>query len=564
LSGLIAGQVSGSGGITESHTYNKSLEYTSTQATSSAGTALNLALNYTLTGGDNGSVTGITNNVDSGRTQTLAYDPLNRILSAKSSATSGVDCWGQSFSTDALANLDAIGVTQCSGTQLNVTVDGNNHITTSGFAYDATGNMNQDGTPGVVYSFDAENRLYKVSGVTGGPYCYVYDGNGLRVAKKSGANSDCTGGTVVKLYWRGLSGDALAETDGTGSTTNSAYNEYVFFAGRRVGSRNGTGGIFYWFADQLGTTRSITTGNGPGQTTGQLCYDTDFTPYGQEMQHTEHLQTTACPPNYRFTGYEYDSETGLNYAFARYYSPRLGRFLSTDPLGGSIGSLQSHNAYTYTVNNPLNSIDPSVPQLLSSGAFSVSSTTVAAPIVTNPPAPPPIPSLTKYGAPMTCTHYVHTKCPQPPIPTPEVLGPLESYLSKFGPNAQTPPPTYQDLQNFVTGLFYLPSIKPNAETQAEALYCAGMALTGAGVGTAVGCLNTFLQSNSGTVPGVPSGPPLYPTNGGGWADQCWTSFSAACIWDPNLPNGGGGGGGGGGSSTSRQSDVLFSCPPDEN
>jgi RHS repeat-associated protein len=48
------------------------------------------------------------------------------------------------------------------------------------------------------------------------------------------------------------------------------------------------------------------------------------------MQHTERLQTTACPPNYRFTGYEYDSETGLNYAFTRYYSPRLGRFLSTD------------------------------------------------------------------------------------------------------------------------------------------------------------------------------------------------------------------------------------------
>src|SRR5206468_285658 len=49
----------------------------------------------------------------------------------------------------------------------------------------------------------------------------------------------------------------------------------------------------------------------------------------------------------------------FDYAFARYYSSRLGRFLSTDPLGGSIGSLQSHNAYAYTRNNPLNAIDPS-------------------------------------------------------------------------------------------------------------------------------------------------------------------------------------------------------------
>jgi RHS repeat-associated protein len=77
------------------------------------------------------------------------------------------------------------------------------------------------------------------------------------------------------------------------------------------------------------------------------------------MQHTERLQATACPPNYRFTGYEYDSETGLNYAFARYYSSRLGRFLSADPHHGSIGILQSHNAYAYVVNNPLNAVDPS-------------------------------------------------------------------------------------------------------------------------------------------------------------------------------------------------------------
>ncbi len=146
---------------------------------------------------------------------------------------------------------------------------------------------------------------------------------------------------------------------GTGSTTNSAYNEYVFFGGRRIASRNGSGGIFYYFADQLGSTRTITTGSGTGQTPGQLCYDADFTPYGQEIQHTERLQTTACPPNYKFTGYEYDSETGLHYAFARYYSARLGRFLSTDPLGGAIGDLQSHNAYAHTRNNPTNLVDPS-------------------------------------------------------------------------------------------------------------------------------------------------------------------------------------------------------------
>jgi RHS repeat-associated protein len=225
------------------------------------------------------------------------------------------------------------------------------------------GNMTGDGSAGRTYYFDAENRLVKVSGVSGGPYCYVYDPGGLRVAKMTGGTGiSCTGGTYTKLYWRSLSGDALGESDGTGSTTNAAYTEYVFFAGRRVASRSGTGVLFYFFADQLGSTRTVTTGNGPGQTPGQLCYDQDYTPYGQEVFTTtqmSRLQTTACPPNYRFTGYEYDSESGLDYAFARYYSSRLGRFLSTDPLGGSVGSLQSHNAHAYTGNNPLNHIDPS-------------------------------------------------------------------------------------------------------------------------------------------------------------------------------------------------------------
>jgi RHS repeat-associated protein len=109
---------------------------------------------------------------------------------------------------------------------------------------------------------------------------------------------------------------------------------------------------YYSFGDQVGTTHTVT------DASGKLCYDADFTPYGKEMSHTERLQTTACPPNYRFTGYEYDPETANYYAFARYYSPRLGRFLSTDPLGGAIGNLQSHNAYAYVLNNPLSYVDP--------------------------------------------------------------------------------------------------------------------------------------------------------------------------------------------------------------
>jgi len=370
LSGVITGQISGGfAGISESHSFNNRLEYTSTYASSTAGTALNLTYCYNgfdFTNGcsssaahNNGSVTGITSGVDSNRTMNSQYDSLNRISSADSKATSGVDCWGQNFIPDAVANLNTITSAQCSSGSLSVTVDANNHIINdSTFAYDASGNMTKDGSgTGYLYTFDDDGHLTLAAGQAGGPYCYVYDGNGLRVAKKSSATT-CASGTVTKLYWRSITGRALAETDGSGSTANSAYYEYVFFGGRRIAQRTGPGAIFYYFADQLGSTRTITTGSGTGQTPGQLCYDADFTPYGQEMQHTERLQTTACPPNYRFTGYERDSETGLDYAFARYYSSRLGRFLSTDPLAGTAGP-QSLNAYAYVINDPLNVVDPS-------------------------------------------------------------------------------------------------------------------------------------------------------------------------------------------------------------
>ncbi|NOZ57199.1 MAG: RHS repeat-associated core domain-containing protein [Calditrichaeota bacterium] len=66
----------------------------------------------------------------------------------------------------------------------------------------------------------------------------------------------------------------------------------------------------------------------------------------------------------KFTGHERDlglngqTTDDLDYMHARHYSLHLGRFLSTDPVGGSIGSSQSWNRYSYVVGNPINGTDP--------------------------------------------------------------------------------------------------------------------------------------------------------------------------------------------------------------
>jgi hypothetical protein len=97
LSSVAYGYVSSGGfqGVTESRTYNNRLEVTAIQATSSAGTPLNLSYSYVT--GNNGNIATQTNNVTSGRTQAYTYDSLNRLLTAQTSAASGGDCWGQSF-----------------------------------------------------------------------------------------------------------------------------------------------------------------------------------------------------------------------------------------------------------------------------------------------------------------------------------------------------------------------------------------------------------------------------------------------------------------------------------
>jgi RHS repeat-associated protein len=62
----------------------------------------------------------------------------------------------------------------------------------------------------------------------------------------------------------------------------------------------------------------------------------------------------------RFTGYQRDAETNLDFAEARYYDNRYGRFTTVDPLvaSGKSANPQSFNRYTYVMNSPGVLVDP--------------------------------------------------------------------------------------------------------------------------------------------------------------------------------------------------------------
>jgi RHS repeat-associated protein len=103
----------------------------------------------------------------------------------------------------------------------------------------------------------------------------------------------------------------------------------------------------YYFQDHLGTSKTITT------SAGVVCYDADFLPFGYEMAYV-----TSCPQNYKFTGLERDSETGLDHTLFRKYDSRLGRWLTPDKHRGNPFNPQSWNRYVYVLNNPGSFTDP--------------------------------------------------------------------------------------------------------------------------------------------------------------------------------------------------------------
>ena len=56
-----------------------------------------------------------------------------------------------------------------------------------------------------------------------------------------------------------------------------------------------------------------------------------------------------------FTGREYDTFNDLYYYRARMYDPKLGRFISEDPIGFAGGEI---NLYGYVGNSPTGKRDP--------------------------------------------------------------------------------------------------------------------------------------------------------------------------------------------------------------
>jgi RHS repeat-associated protein len=171
---------------------------------------------------------------------------------------------------------------------------------------------------------------------------YGYDGDGKRVKKTE------NGATTYYVYSSKL-GQSVMEV-----TANSVQRAYVYGGGKLV-AMQATDGQFYWLhTNHLGNSRAMT------DTSGNLIYKGQFDPYGTTLTEWSGSGNTNLNSK-KFTGYERDSATGLDYAQARMYNSGRGRFMTPDPIGlkGSNHKIpQSLNRYSYVGNDPINFIDP--------------------------------------------------------------------------------------------------------------------------------------------------------------------------------------------------------------
>lgn len=285
-------------------------------------------------------------------TQAYQYDPLSRLTQALET-TPNQSGWQQTFIYDRYGNR-RFDTTQ----NRTTTLPSNCHEAVCNPAAHPTNNK----LLGTTYD-NAGNTV-----VDGSSQKYVYDGENKMVAAKDAA------GNLIGQYWYNGDGKRVKKyVPNTGEVTIFIYDASGKTIEEYSTKLSDTPQVAYLTSDQLGSARINTNAY------GAVIARYDYHPFGEEIIGNGRNQGHGYGSDEirkKFTGYERDNETELDFAQARYYAKNLGRFQSADPyniifreakasrnnndqaaLKNYISNPQVWNKYGYSLNSPHNLVD---------------------------------------------------------------------------------------------------------------------------------------------------------------------------------------------------------------
>ncbi len=267
----------------------------------------------------------VTNIRDGEKCIEYSYDKEGRLLGAKSDLAA----FNERFEIDAKAN-------RLADDRRRYQVNAVDRIDSPGFGYDAVGNQTSGiGPKGEIrLEWRAAKRLAAAS-VKQTHARYAYDAFGRRVEK-------IVNGRRTRTIWAGAQPLQEIVSDADGDRTV----DYLFFPGTPVllAMRDDRQVRYASFGHRYETL--CLTG-----AAGEVVWQADYDAFGNARIETG--EEIFQP--FRLAGHYLDQETGLHYSAARYYDPKLGRYLSMDPLFLEGGG---DNLYAYCNGDPINCIDP--------------------------------------------------------------------------------------------------------------------------------------------------------------------------------------------------------------